>query len=204
MNWTIGPSSLRRQSPRGILGGMTLSEKNISTDRVDKAREKAWVLYEGKRVPHFSCGICIAATFGLPTRPFQALRKGGVTGDGECGAIVAGRLILGYLIGDPDPTGPLRPALVEAMEHYEALWKRYTEPGQAVTCGNKPDIICNTLVGHLADDFWGEERMSHCTRLAAAVAACVAETLEEFGVEFDIEPLAGSATETAPDYSGAA
>lgn len=161
----------------------------MMSSRVEQAREKAHVLYEGKRVPHYSCGICIAATFGLPTRPFQALRKGGVTGEGECGAIVAGRLVLGYFLGDPDPTGTLRPELLEGMQHYEALWKARTEPVQALAHGDRPDITCNTLVGHLADDFWGEERMGHCTRLSAQVAACVAETLEKLGADFEIEPV---------------
>jgi hypothetical protein len=162
--------------------------------RIEQARNKARILYEGKQVPHHSCGICIAATFGLPTRPFQALRKGGVTGDGECGSIVAGRLVLGYFLGDPDPTGPLRPELLEAMEYYEQSWKARTEPGQALTQGDNPDIFCNTLVGHLADDFWGAERMGHCTRLSAEVAACVAETLEKFGIVFEIEPLSQPTT----------
>ncbi len=154
----------------------------MNSARVQQARDRARVLYEGKRVPHHSCGICIAATFGLPTRSFQALRKGGVTGEGECGAIVGGRLVLGYFLGDPDPTGPLRPALVQAMDQYRQLWRARTAPGQAA------DIRCNTLVGHLADDFWGEERVGYCTCLAAEVAACVAETLETFGVSFEIEP----------------
>ncbi len=161
----------------------------MTPSRVNQAQEKAYILYEGRRAPHHSCGICIAATFGLPTRPFQSLRKGGVTGEGECGSIVAGRLVLGYFLGDPDPTGPLRPELLEATEHYEKLWKRHTQPGQALARGEKPDIRCNTLVGHLADDFWGEERMSHCTLLSAQVAACVAKTLEIFGVDFAIERL---------------
>lgn len=161
----------------------------MASRRVKRAQETAHILYEGKRVPHYSCGICIAATFGLPTRPFQSLRKGGVTGEGECGAIVAGRLVLGYFLGDPDPTGPLRPELLEAMEYYENLWKERTEPGQALAQGDRADIRCNTLVGHLADDFWGEERMGHCTRLAAQIAACVAETLEAFGFAFEIPAL---------------
>lgn len=161
----------------------------MESKRVGQAREKALILYEGIRVPHYSCGICIAATFELPTRPFQALRKGGVTGEGECGAIVAGRLALGYFLGDPNPTGPLRPELLEAMVHYERRWKERTEPGQALARGEKADIICNTLVGYLVEDFWGEERMRHCTRLAAEVAACVAETLEKYGVAFEIQPV---------------
>jgi hypothetical protein len=161
----------------------------MTSERIEKARQKAYILYEGKQVPHYSCGICIAATFGLPTRPFQALRRGGVTGEGECGAIAAGRLALGYFLGDPDPTGPVRPELKKAMEHYEQLWRARTAPGQALTRGDKPDIICNTLVGHLADDFWGEERMDHCTRLSAEVAACVAEALVKLGFPFEIEPV---------------
>lgn len=157
--------------------------------RVEQAREKARVLYEGKVVPHHSCGICIAATFGLPTRPFQSLRKGGVTGEGECGAIVAGQLVLGVYLGDPDPGGPLRPELLEAMTQYQTLWKQRTEPGQALMHGDKPDVTCNTLVGHLANVFMGEERTGHCTRLSSQVAACVAETLENMGVAFEIEAL---------------
>jgi hypothetical protein len=166
----------------------------MKSDHVERARQKAHILYEGQRVPHHSCGICIAATFDLPTRPFQALRKGGVTGAGECGSIVAGRLVLGYFLGDPDPTGSLRPELLEAMEHYEKLWRERTAPGQALTRGQHSDIYCNTLVGHLAEDFWGQERMGYCTRLSAQVATCVAETLEKFGVEFDIEPLSDLGT----------
>lgn len=173
----------------------------MTSDRVERASEKAYILYEGRRVPHYSCGICIAATFGLPTRPFQALRKGGVTGEGECGAIVAGRLVLGYFMGDPDPTGALRPELLEAIAYYEKLWQERTEPGQALMSGAQPDIICNTLVGHLADDFWGEKRMGHCTRLSAQVAACVAETLEKFGIDFEIEPIPELAEESGVDES---
>jgi hypothetical protein len=156
---------------------------------VQQAKEKARILYEGKQAPHHSCGICIAATFGVPTRPFQSLRKGGVTGAGECGAIVAGRLVLGYFLGDPDPVGPLLPVLLEAMTHYEGLWQARTAPGQALERGDIGDIYCNTLVGHLAHDFWGQERVSYCTLLAAEVAACVAETLEKFGLTPEIEPL---------------
>jgi hypothetical protein len=163
----------------------------MRVDPIEQAREKAYTLYEGKVVPHYSCGICIAETFRLPTRAFQALRKGGVTGDGECGAIVAGRLVLGYFLGDPDPTGPLRPQLLEAMEYYETLWKAHTEPGQ------RNDIRCNALVGHLAGDFWGEERMGYCTLLASQIAECVAQTLVEFTTEFEISPISVVSAESS-------
>ena len=62
---------------------------------IEAARRKVFILYEGKRTPHRSCGICLAETFNLPTQPYQALRRGGITGEGQCGAIKAGELILG-------------------------------------------------------------------------------------------------------------
>jgi hypothetical protein len=163
----------------------------MHVDLIQQAREKGHILYEGKLVPHYSCGICIAETFELPTRAFQALRKGGVTGDGECGAIVAGRLVLGYFLGDPDPAGPLRPRLLEAMEYYETLWKAQTEPGQV------DDIRCNALVGHLAGDFWGEERMGYCTLLASQIAGCVAQTLVKSSTEFEISPISRVSAESS-------
>src|SRR5262252_6981441 len=86
------------------------------------AREKAFVLYEGVRVPHRSCGIAIAETFGLPTRPYQALRRGGITGKGACGAIRAGEHVLGELLGDPDPTGAVTPELRAAIAWFQDAW----------------------------------------------------------------------------------
>src|SRR5438093_9700474 len=69
------------------------------------ARDKAFILYEGVRMPHRSCGIALAETFSLPSRSYQALRRGGITGKGACGAIRAGEQVLGELLGDPDPGG---------------------------------------------------------------------------------------------------
>src|SRR5687768_2277061 len=86
---------------------------------IARAREKAYVLYEGKQVPHRSCGIALAETWGLPSRPYQSLRRGGITGEGECGAVKAGELILGELLGDPDPAGPVTDRLRGAMRWYQ-------------------------------------------------------------------------------------
>ena len=87
---------------------------------VAEAARKAHVLFEGRQVSHRSCGIALAETFGLPSAPYQALRKGGSTGAGECGAIKAGELVLGEILGDPDPAGPvteeLRLAVKEAWD----------------------------------------------------------------------------------------
>src|SRR6185436_8182347 len=86
---------------------------------IERAREKAFVLYEGKRVAHRSCGIALAETWGLGTRPYQSLRRGGITGEGECGAIKAGELVLGELLGDPDPAGAVTPTLRSAIQWYQ-------------------------------------------------------------------------------------
>lgn len=151
-------------------------------DLVTRARDKAFLLYEGKRVPHRSCGIALAETFGLPTRPYQALRRGGITGEGQCGAIKAGELILGEWFGDPDPGGPVTDRLRAAMRWYqEAAAKR-------IDRGGAPDIVCNSLVRRFAD-FAGEERKSFCTNLAAEVAALVAEAILRHGGRFAITEL---------------
>src|SRR5262245_33186577 len=80
---------------------LTADEERYIAD----ARGKAFILYEGVQVRHRSCGIAIAETFGLPTPAYQALRRGGITGAGTCGALRAGEQVLGELLGDPEPTG---------------------------------------------------------------------------------------------------
>ena len=132
-------------------------------------RERARVLYEGKRTPHRSCGIALAEAFGTATHPYQALRRGGLTGEGQCGAIVAGQLLLGELLGDPDPTGPPRPALREAMAEYR------TEIARRVNTGGARTQICNDLVARFPI-FQSDERAAFCTDIAATVAEIVAET----------------------------
>jgi hypothetical protein len=140
---------------------------------VAAVREKARVLYEGKRVAHRSCGIALAETFGRATPAYQALRRGGITGDGPCGAILAGQLILGELLGDPDPTGPTTPALRTAMERYKA------EIARRMGTANP---ICDDLVRPFGD-FAGEPRAAFCTDLAATVAEVVAGIALDAGVE---------------------
>ncbi len=151
------------------------SEADLTSDEqayVTAARQIAFTLYEGKLVAHRSCGIAIAETFGLPTRSYQALRRGGITGDGACGAIRAGEQILGEVLGDPDPTGTVTPALRAAVSWYQQAWHRRLMPTQ-------PDIICNNLVRPLGD-FMGPVRTRYCTQLAADVAELTAEALVRF------------------------
>lgn len=148
------------------------------TDRerelIAAARAKADYLYAGVETPHRSCGIALAETFGLPSRPYQALRRGGITGEGMCGAIRAGEHILGELLGDPDPTGAVTDRLREAMIWYQEQYRARIDRGAA------PDFICNNLTRQHGD-FHGAARHAFCTSLAAQVAALTAEALLRFG-----------------------
>src|SRR3954463_7424953 len=139
---------------------------------VTAARDKAFVLYEGVRVPHRSCGIAIAETFGLPSRPYQALRRGGITGKGACGAIRAGEHVLGELLGDPDPGGAVTAELRSAISWFQEAWLARVRHGE-------PDIVCDHLV-RPHGDFMGPARKAFCTNLAAEVAALTAEALCRF------------------------
>lgn len=143
---------------------------------VAAARATAFRLYDGTTTPHRSCGIAVAETFGRPTPAYQALRRGGVTGCGECGVIVGARLVLGEVFGDPDPTGPVTGALRSAMEEFEARWRgridRRAAPGG--------DIVCNTLTGQFSE-FRSPERHGFCTALTTEVATLLAEVIVRNG-----------------------
>lgn len=149
---------------------------------IRRAREKAFTLYEGKATPHRSCGIALAETFNLPTRPYQALRRGGLTGEGQCGAIKAGELILGEFFGDPDPTGKVTDRLRQAIVHYQKIVLERVDKGRAAT------IICNDLTGQFRE-FNSPERLGFCTNIAATVAECVAEAVLAVDGEFEIIPV---------------
>ena len=138
-------------------------------------RSKAFVLYEGTRTPHRSCGIALAEAFGRPSAAYQSLRRGGITGQGQCGAIVAGQLLLGELLGDPDPTGKVTPALRAAMTTYMARVHAELDRGES------PTIVCNDMTAPHGD-FMGAPRHQFCTRVVAQVAQLVDETLRAHGV----------------------
>jgi hypothetical protein len=149
---------------------------------VDAARSKAFILYEGVRVPHRSCGIALAETFGLPTRAYQALRRGGITGEGSCGSIRAGEQVLGELLGDPDPTGAVTDTLRAAIVWYQEAARR------RIDRGSSPDIVCNHLT-RPHGDFAGPARKAFCTNLTAEVAAITAEALVRFADESQRPPI---------------
>ncbi len=141
---------------------------------VQWAERRCRLLYEGKAVAHRSCGIALAETFGRRTQPYQALRKGGLTGEGMCGAITAGTLILGEVFGDPSPTGAATEELIAASARYRELWQAEVDLGRATS------IVCNQLTAQFAQ-FRSEERHQFCTALAAATARCVAQVILEMG-----------------------
>ncbi len=145
----------------------------------EAARARAELLYEGVRVPHRSCGIALAETFGLPTQSYQALRKGGLTGEGPCGAIAAGMLVLGELLGDPDPTGAPTDTLRTAAARYRAGLQTRVEGALDTPC-NARTAPCGA--------FDGAARKAMCTALAGAVAETVATTLEEVGAPRALPP----------------
>lgn len=145
-------------------------------------RSKALVLYDGKRTPHRSCGIALAETFGRPTAPYQSLRRGGITGHGTCGAVVAGQLLLGEFLGDPDPTGSVTPALKQAISTYQQ------RVGDELDRGSSPDLVCNNMTAPHGP-FRGEARHAFCTGVVGQVAQVVDELLREHGVEVAASPV---------------
>lgn len=153
-----------------------------SPNLIRLAREKAHTLYEGKVTPHRSCGIALAETFNVPYGPYQALRKGGLTGEGLCGAYLAGQMILGEYFGNPEPPGDMNDTLKAALLHYREEWNRRVERGGCAS------LVCNNLTAPFAD-FKSTERANFCTNLAAQTAEIVAETLLKYGARFEITPI---------------
>jgi hypothetical protein len=161
---------------------VTDEEKNLL---VWSIREKARILYEGREVAHRSCGIALAEAFNLPTRPYQALRRGGISGEGFCGAVVAGQLVLGEYLGYPDPTAPVSLQLREAMAFYNR------EIDQRLDRGGSPTLACNDLV-RAFPLFHSDERVDFCTAIVAVVAEVVAQVLLHYGVQLEATPIAGT------------
>jgi hypothetical protein len=160
-----------------------VDDMNKGVSGTGPIRSEALRLYEGPETPHRSCGIALAEAFGRPTAPYQSLRRGGITGRGTCGAVMAGQLLLGEFLGDPSPTGAVTPALVEASKTYQS--RLDTELDR----GSSPDLICNSMTAPHGD-FKGPARHAFCTSVVAQVAQLVDETLREHGVS--VEPTSSS------------
>jgi len=143
---------------------------------VERARAEAWRLYAGVETPHRSCGIAMAEAFGRATPAYQSLRRGGILGMGPCGVAQGGRMILGEIFGDPDPTGPVTDALRTAMSEYESRLPSVMDRRDAT--GDSQ--VCSVLTSQFAE-FRSAERHDFCTHLAADVAALVAEVIVRNG-----------------------
>lgn len=143
---------------------------------IENARKRAFELYRGVLVPHHSCGAAIAVTFGVSARPYQSLRKGGISGQRFCGSIRAGELLLGELLGDEDPTGAVTEELRSAMLWYQDQIPKRFDKGQS------PDFVCNNLTAPLGE-FMGETRKGFCTSLTSEVAALAMEAIVRFAPE---------------------
>ncbi|MBV1858648.1 MAG: C-GCAxxG-C-C family protein [Nannocystaceae bacterium] len=146
-------------------------------------RSKALVLYEGTLTPHRSCGIALAEAFERPTAAYQSLRRGGITGQGTCGAILGGQLLLGEFLGDPSSSGAVTPALAQASKRYQ----RRVE--DELDRGSSPDLVCNSMT-QPHGEFKGRARHAFCTNVVAQVAQLVDETLREHGLQVTTGPLA--------------
>jgi hypothetical protein len=146
-------------------------------------RSKALLLYAGEQTPHRSCGIALAETFDRPTAAYQSLRRGGITGQGTCGAVVAGQLLLGELLGDPDPTGKVTPQLREAMITYQVRIEAELDRGAS------PTLICNDMTAPHGE-FMGPARHQFCTAVVGQVAQLVDEILHVYGIEHRVTPVA--------------
>lgn len=151
-------------------------------ERRGAIRSKAFVLYAGEETPHRSCGIALAEAFDRPTAAYQSLRRGGITGEGTCGAVVAGQLLLGEFLGDPEPTGKVTPALRGAMQRYLQRVKGELDRGASA------DLICNNMTAPHGE-FMGAARHRFCTGVVAQVAQLVDETLREAGVVVEVSEL---------------
>lgn len=143
--------------------------------QIDRAREVAHVLYEGVQVAHRSCGVALAETFGRPTGAYLLLRRGGLTGEGVCGAIRAGEMVVGELLCDPDPAVPVSDTVRAAVADYRRLCDERLDRG--------PDklVTCSDLLARVAAPFESPERKGYCTSLSAEVAAIVAEVVLRHG-----------------------
>jgi hypothetical protein len=154
----------------------------MSRETIEAIREKARVLFEGKDVPHRNCGAALAEAFDRDPRPYQALRRGGVTGENECGAIVAGRLLLGEILGYPDPTAPTSLALRDAIQRYRV------EVAKRVHKGGAGTMICDDLVKRFPI-YHADERVAFCAGIIATIAEIVAEIVFALGGTLEVTPI---------------
>ncbi len=149
---------------------------------VREAEAIATALYAGEVVAHRSCGVAVAETFGRNVKPYSVLRRGGLTGEMECGAVRAGEMVLAELLGTDDPAAPLPDSLREAVEEYRARCRERLDSGPSGR------YICNELTS-VFSDFHVPPRKKFCTSMCGAVAEIVAEVALRHGGAPTVVPL---------------
>ena len=149
---------------------------------VEAARALAEVLYTGEQVAHRSCGVAVAETFGCAPKPYAVLRRGGLTGEGECGAVRAGEMVLAELMAADDPAAALPPSLTAAIAEYRQLCAERLDGGPSGR------YICNELTA-VFTDFHVPPRQQLCTSIAATIAGSVAEVALKHGATVSVASL---------------
>ena len=118
--------------------------RELTNEPVPNHLKKWWFALGGTPaylfVVQIVTGILLAFSYQpSPTTAYQSLRRGGITGCGTCGAVRAGEAVLGELLGDPDPTGSVTPALRDAIVWYQ------DQVAERIDKGTSPDLICRQL-----------------------------------------------------------
>lgn len=158
-------------------------------EQVEQARIAARLRYAGEVMAHRSCGVALAETFGCGIRPYTALRRGGLTGEHDCGAMRAGEMVLAELLGSDDPGAAIPPGLQAAITEFRRRCRE--QYGQAGSCR----MTCNDLTEPFVE-FHDSPRKRFCTELVETVAAHVAELVLEHGAEVRVIPAEGSSPAT--------
>ena len=158
---------------RGICGMLGVMNKPGVRGR-GPVRSKALVLYDGSRTAHRSCGVALAEAFDRSPLAYQSLRRGGLTGQGPCGAILAGRMLLGEFLGDHRPGAGVSEQLAAGIRHYDQRVAGELDVGPAA------DLRCQSMTKPHGD-FHGAARHQFCTQVVGQVAQLVDEILREHG-----------------------
>jgi hypothetical protein len=153
---------------------------------VERLSARARDLYSGQHLVARTSGVAIAETFGRRVSPYHGLARGGIAGEGECGAIVAGRLVIAEFLAGPDPKGILEGDLGVALRRYQH------DIEHRIQGRGSPDYICSSLVAPY-DGYDDPARVPFCTAVVAEVARIVAAIL------LDYKQLEGTAAPPAQE-----
>ena len=140
---------------------------------IEQLIQRAHDLYGGERLTKRGSGVTIAETFGRRVTAYHGLSRGGFNGEGECGATIAGRLILAEFLGNSDPKEINDGTAVEAITRYQGEIQRRIQ-GRGST-----DFICNSLIAAY-EDYNDPQRLKFCCQLVCEVTRILAEILIDY------------------------